>query len=66
MVDNDKYISKTDDTVSLDVGRLIQQGRQQKSWTQKELATVSEYIFCTLECLAVPTFHWFMSFTENK
>ncbi|XP_039269287.1 endothelial differentiation-related factor 1 homolog [Styela clava] len=27
------------DTVSLDVGRLIQQGRQQKGWTQKELAT---------------------------
>lgn len=28
------------DTVSLDVGRLIQQARQAKGWTQKELATV--------------------------
>jgi len=29
------------DTVSLDVSRLIQQGRQAKGMTQKELATVS-------------------------
>ena len=29
--------------IGLDVGRLIQQGRQQKSMTQKDLATV-----CTL------------------
>ena len=28
------------DTVGLDVGRLIQQGRQNKEMTQKELATV--------------------------
>jgi len=27
------------ETVSLDVGRLIQQARQAKGWTQKELAT---------------------------
>lgn len=27
------------DTVGLDVGKLIQQGRQAKGWTQKELAT---------------------------
>lgn len=27
------------DTVSLDVGRIIQKGRQEKGWTQKELAT---------------------------
>jgi len=27
------------DTVGLDVGRLIQQGRQAKGWTQKDLAT---------------------------
>lgn len=26
-------------TVSLDVGRLIQKGRQEKGWTQKDLAT---------------------------
>lgn len=29
------------DHIGLDVGRLIQQGRQQKSLTQKDLATVS-------------------------
>ena len=29
------------DKVGLDVGKLIQQGRQQKNLTQKELATVS-------------------------
>ena len=29
------------DKISLDVGRLIQQGRQQKEMTQKDLATVS-------------------------
>ena len=29
------------DTIGLDVGRLIQQGRQAKSMTQKDLATVS-------------------------
>ena len=28
------------DTVSLDVSKLIMQGRQAKGWTQKELATV--------------------------
>lgn len=30
------------DTIGLDVGRLIQQGRQAKGLTQKELATVSK------------------------
>lgn len=29
------------DTVPLDVGKLIQQGRQAKGWSQKDLATVS-------------------------
>ena len=29
------------ETVGLDVGRYIQQGRQAKNWTQKDLATVS-------------------------
>jgi putative transcription factor len=28
------------DKVPLDLGRLIQQGRQAKGWSQKELATV--------------------------
>lgn len=28
------------DKIGMDVGRLIQQGRQAKKWTQKELATV--------------------------
>lgn len=29
------------ETVGFDVGRLIQQGRQAKNWTQKDLATVT-------------------------
>ena len=32
------------DKISLDVGRLIQQGRQQKEMTQKDLATVCDYL----------------------
>jgi len=31
------------DTVGLDVGRLIQQGRQAKGMTQKDLATVCNH-----------------------
>jgi len=27
------------DTIGLEVGRLVQQGRQAKGWTQKDLAT---------------------------
>lgn len=30
--------------VAPDVGRLIQQGRQNKGWTQKDLATVSRIL----------------------
>lgn len=30
------------DKIPLDLGRLIQQGRQAKGWSQKELATVRQ------------------------
>lgn len=30
------------DKIPLDLGRLIQQGRQAKGWSQKELATVCQ------------------------
>ena len=33
------------ETVSLDVGKLIQKGRMAKELSQKELATVSKIIF---------------------
>ena len=32
-----------DKTVSLDVGKLIQKGRVEKEWTQKDLATVCAF-----------------------
>lgn len=35
--------------VSLDLGKVIQQGRQAKGWSQKDLATVSQHHVCTLE-----------------
>lgn len=42
----------TDQTVSLDVGKLIQKCRMEKEWSQKELATVISLnifaIFCVL------------------
>lgn len=31
--------------ITLDTGKLIQQGRQGKGWSQKELATVSYFEF---------------------
>lgn len=31
------------ETVPLDLGKLIQQGRQAKGWSQKDLATVRNY-----------------------
>ncbi len=36
------------DTIGLDVGRLIQQGRQAKEWGQKDLAQVREILFFCL------------------
>lgn len=36
------------ETVGLDIGRLIQQGRQNKGLTQKDLATVGKFVcICT-------------------
>lgn len=36
--------------VPADVGRLIQQGRQAKKWTQKDLATVSSVVSLASNC----------------
>lgn len=33
------------DKISLDLGKLIQQGRQNKGLSQKDLATVYDYLF---------------------
>lgn len=38
------------DKVSLDVGKIIQQGRQAKGLSQKDLATVSGCLFFFLVC----------------
>jgi len=39
------------DTISIDVARLIQQARQAKGFTQKELATVSRGSMNRLVCV---------------
>lgn len=41
----------TDEHVSLDVGKVMQRGRQDKNLTQKELATVS------YQCLKMNVYH---------
>ena len=36
---------RTDERVTLDLGRTLQQARMAKTWTQKDLATVSTDLF---------------------
>jgi ribosome-binding protein aMBF1 (putative translation factor) len=40
------------DRIPLDLGRLIQQGRQAKGWSQKELATVGHHFDLQATCAA--------------
>lgn len=42
-----------DQTVSLDVGKLIMQGRQQKGMSQKDLATVRLVFYDSLDHIAM-------------
>ncbi len=44
-----------DDKVTLDFGRALQQGRMSKSWTQKDLATVSPWLYCWHMCVRTYT-----------
>jgi hypothetical protein len=49
------------DKISLDIGKLIQQGRQAKGWSQKELATVSQSFYTCMLKQVCSFCHYFKS-----
>ena len=53
MVPLHNNVSLSDEKVTLDFGRTLQQARVGKSWTQKDLATVSVDIYLYTHILAL-------------